>query len=403
MMTARVLIVDDNESLRGTVQDTLVDFDCMFSEAENGEDAINLLRSLSYDVIFLDLKLPDISGIEVLKQARGLHGNLGKVIILTGAPGETSRQEAKELDAFRYLCKTPVDPVEIIQAFSDAIGGVVQEKTNRRTALKEVDVSTGASSLPRLLLLDDNPEWLETASLQLASRFEPTLTSAVEEAYELVERERFDLVILDLGLGATSGLDVLRRMRMKVPTLRAIILTGDPNPQPRLRAGRFGALEYVLKEAVALAGLSDIVQGILDAAPRRVFLSYARTDEARVARLFDEMTRAGLLPWMDLESIQPSRPWATDIQSAVKECDYFVFCASHASLARRKEEGQLRNEVGQALSRQASIPTSPFFIVARLEECPIPADFQHMQCVDLFRQGALDKLMGFLASNALTN
>src|SRR5437773_1434969 len=101
----RVLIVDDKEWSRDTLKDTIFDFDCRFSEAEDGKSALELLELASFDVVFLDLKLPDISGLEVLRRARKLATDIGNVIILTGFPEDDTRKEAEQLGAFRYITK----------------------------------------------------------------------------------------------------------------------------------------------------------------------------------------------------------------------------------------------------------------------------------------------------------
>jgi len=241
-------------------------------------------------------------------------------------------------------------------------------------------------------------DWIETVMGELTPRFDVAATTDDAAACALVERERFDLVILDLRLGAGSGLDILRRMRIRVPTLRAIILTGYPEGRSMWRAAKFGALEYVVKgNSAALAALPDTVARILEAASPRVFLSYARQDVAKVLLVYREMAKAGLLPWMDLESIEPDRPWANDIQSALRECDHFVLFLSNLSLVRRIEPGPLQSEEIEARSRANNMPAG-FFVVARLEECSIPAELGSRQCIDLFRDGGLDRFMNFLAT-----
>jgi CheY-like chemotaxis protein len=94
---ARILIVDDKEDVRESIQLILEDFGCIFSEAENGGKALELLAAHEFDVVFLDLKLPDQTGIEVLRAARGQRSVLAKIIIVTGSPDpRTLRQRSLE-------------------------------------------------------------------------------------------------------------------------------------------------------------------------------------------------------------------------------------------------------------------------------------------------------------------
>ena len=116
-----VLIVDDRVNVRRTIKNMLLDFNCNFTEATKGEDALSLIGKDLYDVIFLDVRLPDISGIETLRRAKQAQPNLGKVIMLTGDSEEETRIEAEKLGAFAYLDKAPVKREEVRKKFVEAL------------------------------------------------------------------------------------------------------------------------------------------------------------------------------------------------------------------------------------------------------------------------------------------
>lgn len=119
----RVLLIDDRIDVQLTLKLILRGFACEIEAAVNGKRALELIAARPFDVIFLDLKLPDLTGIEILQQARSLCSSLGKVIILTGQPEPGTQEQARELGAFRYLTKAPIDRAEIKAAFADAISG----------------------------------------------------------------------------------------------------------------------------------------------------------------------------------------------------------------------------------------------------------------------------------------
>lgn len=124
----RVLIVDDRVSVRRTIKNVLRGFKCTFSEAVKGEDALALIEQNLYDVIFMDIKLPGISGIETLQEAKHIQPNLGKVIMLTGYPEEVTKIEAEKLGAFAYLSKAPVKRDEIRKLFTEASESLCNSK-----------------------------------------------------------------------------------------------------------------------------------------------------------------------------------------------------------------------------------------------------------------------------------
>lgn len=409
----QVLIVDDREVVRTTLQDILLDFDCAFSEAGDGGTALRLMSETQFDVIFLDLKLPDRSGVEVLREGRRLGTALGKVIILTGQPEPTTQAETTELGAFSYLKKSPLDWQEIRNTFVKAVPdapprssttsaaaperklGRKQANRLRRSSPKEAD--PGGARRPRLLVLDDNKLWLETMGQVLGADFDLVLTNSVEEALRRVKKEHFALVVLDKKLlGGVSGLDVFSEMRKVVPDLWAIILTQYPDYGSAVESGRRGALDYVPKD---LATLPETIKRILNkqVKPLRVFLSYETTDRLRVAHLYKKLMARGLRPWMDCKDIKPGIEWEPEIRRAIEEVDRFVYCLSRYSLYK---EGTMRKELRQALERQAGLlGSSIFFITARLEDCEVLEPIRRFQYVDLFRKDGFAKLVGALSSD----
>lgn len=411
----RVLIVDDREAARLTLRNILLGFECIFSEAQYGGTALQLISETEFDVIFLDLGLPDLSGIQVLREARRLGTVTGKVIILTGLPEPTTEAEANALGVFKYLRK-PLDWEEIRSTFAEAISdsapSFLEQKPEPQTE-RTTNSTSGAhtramvianasrDSRPRLLILDDNRPWLDTMQQVLGNDFDLTMTTSADEAYKWVRKGHFALVVLDMRLvGGVSGLDVLSKMRKATPDLRAIMLTEHPDLGSAVESGRRGALDYVSKKDVAT--LRDIVKRILsdNATPVRIFLSYERTDKEKVANLYDKLMRRGFLPWMDIKSIVAGK-WEPQIRKAIDRSNYFIFCLSRNSLYK---EGVMRKEVRQALERQSGLQDdSVFFIPVRIEDCEVVEPFNEFQYIDLFRRDGFTKLTQALSYKNKTN
>jgi hypothetical protein len=82
-------------------------------------------------------------------------------------------------------------------------------------------------------------------------------------------------------------------------------------------------------------GLNDIV-----------FISYAREDSVAARRLYDDLKKAGLNPWLDKESILVARPWKTEISEAIKKSRHFIPILSKRSV---EERGYVHKELKYAL------------------------------------------------------
>lgn len=107
----RILVVDDSATMRKMVIASLRDLkDISFSEAGNGLEAIEQVEIAPFDLMILDLNMPDMHGLEVLKFVLG-HPNhqATPIIILTTKGDENSRSEAIAAGATCYLTK-PFQP-----------------------------------------------------------------------------------------------------------------------------------------------------------------------------------------------------------------------------------------------------------------------------------------------------
>lgn len=99
-----ILIVDDEASMRESLQDWFLDLGYQAETACDGEEALKLIAEKNYGLLILDLKLPGQDGIEVLKKARKHHPDL-RGIIITAYPSVDTAREAIKQGAIDYLPK----------------------------------------------------------------------------------------------------------------------------------------------------------------------------------------------------------------------------------------------------------------------------------------------------------
>jgi len=117
--TAHILIVDDEKGLRYGTQRLLEDEGYSVETAENGEEGIRLGTSKEFDVALIDLKMPDIDGMDVLKEIINIHPNTICFIVTAFASYDTAI-EATRIGAFGYLPK-PFTPEELIYQVEQGI------------------------------------------------------------------------------------------------------------------------------------------------------------------------------------------------------------------------------------------------------------------------------------------
>jgi len=127
--TASILIVDDEEVVRHSHLRSLADTGCHTEAAEDGHEALRVMEQRPFDVVLLDLSMPGLDGMDVLKTIKKRWPD-SEVVVITGYPTIETAKEAVRLGAHNYIAK-PVGPDDVIKAANEAM-------TQKRWALRSV-------------------------------------------------------------------------------------------------------------------------------------------------------------------------------------------------------------------------------------------------------------------------
>ncbi len=124
MNDIKILLVDDEEDFITTLSERLDLRDLESETALNGEQALDYVGDNEPDVMVLDLKMPGIDGMEVLRRVRKTYPNI-QVIIQTGHGNDLDEAEARRIGVFDYL-KKPIG----IELLVERIKAAYQAKNN---------------------------------------------------------------------------------------------------------------------------------------------------------------------------------------------------------------------------------------------------------------------------------
>ncbi len=105
MNKMKLLIVDDEKDLCRILADRLnILYGVSPDVAHTGDDALDMVKKKSYDVVVLDIEMPGIDGIETLKQIKAINSKI-QVVLFTGHGSEETRRLAEVMGAFSYVDK----------------------------------------------------------------------------------------------------------------------------------------------------------------------------------------------------------------------------------------------------------------------------------------------------------
>ncbi|MDT8445118.1 MAG: response regulator [Desulfuromonadales bacterium] len=122
-MAKCILVVDDSETVRQVLQMTLANSGFHVVEAEDGHDALKKLSHNSVDMMITDLNMPNMDGLELIKQVRqaGAH-RFTPIVMLTTESSEEKKLAGREAGASGWIVK-PFKPEQLLKVVKLVLGG----------------------------------------------------------------------------------------------------------------------------------------------------------------------------------------------------------------------------------------------------------------------------------------
>ena len=147
----KVLIIDDERAIRRALKEILEYENCQVLEAENGKEGLEMIRSNSLDVIFCDIKMPLVDGMELLEQVQ-LEGNEVPIVMISGHGTLETAVQAIKIGAFDFIEK-PLDLNRILVILRNVKdrNQLVQETKILKTTVKKIKGSTIIGETPEIL------------------------------------------------------------------------------------------------------------------------------------------------------------------------------------------------------------------------------------------------------------
>ena len=148
---AKILIIDDEPSIRRALKEILEFEKFEVAEAENGREGLNKATADSFDVIFCDIKMPEMDGVEVLEQLNK-QGIETPVIMISGHGNIETAVDTIKNGAFDFIEK-PLDLNRILVTVRNATerGSLVQETKVLKTTIKKVKGSAIIGESPEIM------------------------------------------------------------------------------------------------------------------------------------------------------------------------------------------------------------------------------------------------------------
>ena len=232
----KLLVVDDESAITDGIEDSFSYFGFNVFTASNAARALNTFKKEKPKIIFLDIKLPDRSGLDLLKEFKAIDPEC-IVIMITALDDEDKsiEQKARELGASEFIHK----PFSLNYLRDEVVVGKI------KTVLEQ----GGHMQKPRLLLVDDEKDVPPLLKKYIASRIEADIDLAYsgEEAVKQAKEYKPDVIFLDVRMPGKSGLDILPEIREACPEARVVLISAWSSAEVASKAAEFGVKDYISK------------------------------------------------------------------------------------------------------------------------------------------------------------
>jgi PAS domain S-box-containing protein len=242
----RMLVVDDNATNREIVSRQARSWGMEPVAVERASEALALIETgESFDVAALDMLMPEMDGLELARAIRRLRDEQElPLVLLTSFSGLPQTRSAGEFSA--QLTK----PIKASQLYNALLRALAEPATEPTAAAAGSDDATGTSSL-RILLAEDNAVNQKVA-LRILDKlgYRADVASNGLEALEALERQPYDVVLMDVQMPEMDGLEASRRICERWPDAsrpRIVAMTANAMIEDREACFAAGMDDYVAK------------------------------------------------------------------------------------------------------------------------------------------------------------
>ena len=223
---------------------------------DTGQACLARLGEEKYDVLLLDNHLPDMDGIDVLKQL-AIKEVLLPVVMVTNVGDEALVVQVLRLGAWDYVPKHG--------DYLRSLPAVLKNAVTEYRALQEQAHAAGRR-LRRILYVEHNPVDVDLTLrhfAEVAAHFTLEVARSSEQALALLQEDNVDLVLTDLRMPDMNALDLLKEARHRGLAVPFVIITGKGDEAAAAAALKLGAYDYIVKRDNYLSQLPHAIDNAI--------------------------------------------------------------------------------------------------------------------------------------------
>jgi len=253
----KILVIDDDRMNCDLLQSVFTRHGYQVLSATSGVDGLTLFRQHAPRVTILDLRMPKMNGLTVLKEIRA-YDPYAPVVILGGGATEEQENQARGLRVTDFIRKGLS-----LDVLVECVNRVAQLPAKSASALPVAGSAAAADTGETILVVDDELLVRDLLVQYLSLRGYRALGAKDgPEALSMVAQAPPDLILLDLLMPGMDGAEVLRQLRQREYTGGVIIITGS-HDEERLDEAWTAGPQEVIGKPIDLEQLLTSIQLVL--------------------------------------------------------------------------------------------------------------------------------------------
>jgi len=243
-MNKEILVVDDDEIFCKTIKRALDRDGMKITAILSSKKALEIMRSKQFSAFILDVKMPEMDGFALLKEIK-TENPQSQIIMISGMPTSEVVEESINSGA-RYFIAKPYELDELL--------------SNVKTVLNEQEIMVAS---PGILVVDDD--------VSILNAFEEILTEngysveraeSEKEALEKLDRQKHHIAIIDLILGKSNSMGLIRKIKERSKEIGIIMITGYPSLATEVGGFRSGLTAFLEKPCDREVLLDAVQRGL---------------------------------------------------------------------------------------------------------------------------------------------
>lgn len=263
----KIMLVEDDPTISEIYKKKFESSGFEVACATTGKKVFELASKSDFDIVLLDMVLPEMNGMDVLKELKqsGKYNADMKVIVLSNLDKAKHEEEAKKNGADGFIGKTQYNPSELAAQIHRLAKEYDEQKKNKDRI--EGKTESTSEEKKHILFIEDEEYFLEMFGKKLEDEgYAVDYAKNGAWGSRMVAEKKYDLIISDMVMPAMSGEEIIRRIKLdeKTKNIPIIVLSASVGDEEIKIAKELGIDDFYEKTKIVPSDLANRIAKLLN-------------------------------------------------------------------------------------------------------------------------------------------